>query len=941
MRVQHCKFHALLDGRARWIRRKQFGLLLCLTLLFASLTQSGCAGLTNSKGSASADPAPSIITQPASQTVTAGQTGTFSVSAAGTAPLSYQWKKNRTAISGATSSRYTTPAETTSDSGAQFTVVLSNSAGSATSSAAILTVNAAPPVAPLQVTSGALPDGQVGVPYQTALTASGGVPPYNWTVANALPQGLSLNASSGAIAGTPTQSGTTTLLVQLADSSKQTTQESSSIAITSVSAALDQYGGRTDITCTATGWFHTQKIGKRWWLCDPLGNVFWSNTLDDVSYPLDANIVTKYGSYYPVWVEETDLRVEEWKFNTLGLNSYFGLYPWAIDSSFPLDSHGLHSQPVKLPFIMDIRPGYYSMLNQAVTTNSEGTIALLTNPVKNMLAVHTPVYSGYVYTAIPDWYDSGIGTWMLADLQNDTEWSWFNNGSPSPYVNYLIGMEVEDSDETAGFKVSPDFTTDPPGGNNFNLGVMVAMLSPIETANSCVALNNSCSPSTEIGYVYTDTKVYSKLALRNALATKYGTIGAMNTAWGSSYTTFDSSGVCVGSQPVACASSVSADSVGTGNGSTLTFGTTLSHTTVSLCSFEILVAGSPVAGDDTVNGYPGDGCTSSTGVLWGPNSSGTINYSTGVISITFTGGHAPANGAAITATYVANGWRIGTGFLDEDGRFSHQGWMGTDFGSTTPSNVAAPVLADLNTFLKALAAQFFSTSATALHTVLPNVMYLGPNSLSTFGVPAPAPVLQAAASYMDAFATGNDAAQFSKAMMDYVETNYGDKPYFGSTYTCANADSAESGSSACSGNGSGYFSTQAARGASYVTQMGVALNTDTTAGNYPYVGMEWFDYQDFPGSVDWGLITPSDNAYDGHEPASGSVTCSGILGTSNTYGGPFTCGSVPTPSSGGGTPPFGNLITFVKAANILWLQLTSGINGIVGGAAKVGGNAVF
>ena len=42
--------------------------------------------------------APSITTQPLSQTITAGQTATFSVTAAGTAPLSYQWQKNGAAI---------------------------------------------------------------------------------------------------------------------------------------------------------------------------------------------------------------------------------------------------------------------------------------------------------------------------------------------------------------------------------------------------------------------------------------------------------------------------------------------------------------------------------------------------------------------------------------------------------------------------------------------------------------------------------------------------------------------------------------------------------------------------------------------------------------------------------------------------------------------------
>src|SRR5258708_10124242 len=95
----------------------------------------------------SAAVAPTITTQPANHTVTAGQTATFTVVAAGTAPLSYQWQKNGVNIAGATSGSYTTPATTTSDSGSTFRVVVTNTAGTATSSAATLTVNPVP-VAP-------------------------------------------------------------------------------------------------------------------------------------------------------------------------------------------------------------------------------------------------------------------------------------------------------------------------------------------------------------------------------------------------------------------------------------------------------------------------------------------------------------------------------------------------------------------------------------------------------------------------------------------------------------------------------------------------------------------------------------------------------------------------------------------------------------------------
>jgi hypothetical protein len=89
------------------------------------------------------DAAPSITTQPSSQSVVVGQTATFSVAATGTTPLSYQWQKGTTPITGATSATYTTPATISADDGTQFQVVVSNSVGSATSNAATLKVNAA------------------------------------------------------------------------------------------------------------------------------------------------------------------------------------------------------------------------------------------------------------------------------------------------------------------------------------------------------------------------------------------------------------------------------------------------------------------------------------------------------------------------------------------------------------------------------------------------------------------------------------------------------------------------------------------------------------------------------------------------------------------------------------------------------------------------------
>jgi beta-galactosidase len=84
--------------------------------------------------------APTITTQPAAKTVAVGQTATFSVAASGSGTLTYQWRKNGAAIAGATAATYTTPVTTAADSGAQFTVAVTNAGGTVVSNAASLTV---------------------------------------------------------------------------------------------------------------------------------------------------------------------------------------------------------------------------------------------------------------------------------------------------------------------------------------------------------------------------------------------------------------------------------------------------------------------------------------------------------------------------------------------------------------------------------------------------------------------------------------------------------------------------------------------------------------------------------------------------------------------------------------------------------------------------------
>ncbi len=124
--------------------------------------------------------APAITTQPANVTVSAPATATFSVVASGTAPLTYQWFKGTTSISGATAASYTTPATSSADNGTTFHVTVTNSAGSATSNNAILTVSTTP-VAPAITSQPANKTVAVGSTASFTVTASGTAPmTYQW-----------------------------------------------------------------------------------------------------------------------------------------------------------------------------------------------------------------------------------------------------------------------------------------------------------------------------------------------------------------------------------------------------------------------------------------------------------------------------------------------------------------------------------------------------------------------------------------------------------------------------------------------------------------------------------------------------------------------------------------------------------------------------------------
>ena len=126
----------------------------------------------------------------------------------------------------------------TANVNASFTVQVIDSSNPPQSAQKALTITIA--AAPLSVTTTGLPSGEVNVVYSGAmLQTTGGTPPVTWTASpTTLPAGLSLNASSGAITGTPTASGSTSFTFTATDSSVPTAQTASKLLSIPINTAL-------------------------------------------------------------------------------------------------------------------------------------------------------------------------------------------------------------------------------------------------------------------------------------------------------------------------------------------------------------------------------------------------------------------------------------------------------------------------------------------------------------------------------------------------------------------------------------------------------------------------------------------------------------------------------------------------------------------------------
>ena len=124
-----------------------------------------------------------------------------------------------------------------------FTARLSDSAGTVVSNVLVLSISSPT----ISIVTPVLPDGAVGTPYRQTLSASGGTPPYTWSVIwEALPDGLDLSAA-GVVGGTPTNAGTFSFMVQAADSAGGVAAQLFTLEIAHNKPVLGVLGGASGV----------------------------------------------------------------------------------------------------------------------------------------------------------------------------------------------------------------------------------------------------------------------------------------------------------------------------------------------------------------------------------------------------------------------------------------------------------------------------------------------------------------------------------------------------------------------------------------------------------------------------------------------------------------------------------------------------------------------
>ena len=888
----------------------------------------------------------------------------------GQLPLGLSLSASSGMISGtpATAGAYNVTMQVTDAAGYQATTVL-----------AIAIVACTTCSGPISITTTSLPAGTVGVPYNSTLMATGGKAPYTWSTASGqLPTGLRLDPAAGTISGTPSAAGAYNFAAMVTDSASPQKTASQPLPINVTGApATDAYGGLMTFKSPGgiTGKWGVEKYptadgNGRWLFTTPDGHGLWCGSQFAITKPTSLNVMAKYGSQLN-WEKAALDRYTGWGFNCMGEYVDLGL---VTDMNASLLNE-------RIPYFNSTAGDHYVM--DAIGRRSMLTgQALPTDAVKNL------AYTTQLGSWTADGFDPNLAAYIgqyaktRAGNTRDTYTQELLNA-------YNISIAIDDSDFTQGFGPGPDDCATPDGTYHSHVGWM-ALASPL---NLYAQWLNEQSLYDSTNWVFVNPEVYAKNNLVSYLQTEYGTISALNTAWGSSYAAFNTA-----------ATRYTGESVGSTNGVLTTLTHTLAHSSgVSAGSLLIKVDGAPMITDPPhqsgrIYGRWPDGATSINGSInysngsltisgesyqpalnitppgttsWGDvklgktnivtgtvimrleppdcrlnttdiasdgynclsnggpyTITGSLNYSTGVITGLSISPAIPRNqqvqfqfywrvplpgSHTLTVDYDVNGWGVGTTLADEDG--SHTAWLGGKGGFLPkPGNAAGmtptastTVWTDLNAWLYNYSEAFFTSTIDTIRPYFPGKLItaqfsgLGGHQ----GCPRKEMVL-AAANHSDFL----PFSQVTPRLLNLLVTwGLGDYPIMDAWEgLTANRDSAFSADGLGDALSTQQFVNQALRGAAMATDINTALTGRGSGGrSHQMLGIKFWAYSDTTGEgTNYGLVSPSDNAYDGAEATSGTHACSIPLQS-------YNCG--------GEAANYGDAVTAVRNALATWMNL--------------------
>lgn len=275
-------------------------------------------------------------------------------------------------------------------------------------------------------------------------------------------------------------------------------------------AEIDIYGGILVPVHKPTGYFGITKVGDRWTFFTPEGNAFWMTSVyHGTEGFLDKDVIAgKYAGSIELWTTNRNRRLQGWGFNTLG--------EYTEQRGLPTGTWGgTKGNKVKLPFII--------MINAIMDGYNVPSRLKLQDGLKNIVAgVPTSVYNGWRGRVI-DVFDPHLAA------AYDAKIAFYQRGYTGGFADnpWVLGITIDDADLLFAIKAG--------GQGRVNKYPHPAFL--IATAK--FQYGAAEHPQ---GLGYSDPRLHSKYAWVDFLKAKYGTIEALNKAWGSSYTTFDDSG---------------------------------------------------------------------------------------------------------------------------------------------------------------------------------------------------------------------------------------------------------------------------------------------------------------------------------------------------------------------------------------------------------------